>query len=94
MSNIFHHTHINLCSNISTVFEYLAACLSVIFELLPGLIPFASLWHAGCIFEKHVYMHINYSYLTTIYKSIFAQMYIFLVEKYYLQFLLKHVYGR
>ena len=26
-------------------FEYLAACLSVIFELLPGLIPFASLWH-------------------------------------------------
>ena len=25
-----------------TVFEYSAVCLSVIFELLPGLIPFAT----------------------------------------------------
>ena len=30
-----------------TVFEYSAACLSFIFELLPGLIPFAILWHTG-----------------------------------------------
>ena len=36
-----------------------------------------------------LYMNMNYSFLTTIYESIFAQMYILLVEKYVLQFGLK-----
>ena len=58
------------------VFEYSAACLSVIFALLPGLIPFASLLHAGYILEEYVYMIMIYSYPTTMYESIFARMYI------------------
>ena len=36
-------------------------------------------------------MNMNYGFLTTIYESIFAQMYILLVEKYVLQFWLKNV---
>ena len=59
------------------------------FELLPGLMPFASLLHAGRILEKNVYMNMNYSYPTTMYESVFAKMHVFLVEKYYLEFLLK-----
>ena len=34
-------------------------------------------------------MNMDYSSLTTMYESMFAQMYIFLVEKYFLQFWLK-----
>ena len=34
-------------------------------------------------------MNMNYGFLTTIFESIFAQMYILLVEKYVLQFWLK-----
>ena len=30
-----------------TAFEHSAACLSVVFELLPGFIPFTILWHIG-----------------------------------------------
>ena len=37
-------------------------------------------------------MNINYSYWTTMYESSFAQMYIFLVEKYFLQFLLQNCF--
>ena len=37
--NNVHHIQINSCPY--TVFEYSAACLSVIFKLLLGLIPFA-----------------------------------------------------
>ena len=41
-----YHTHINLRPN-TQLFEYPAACYKlVIFELLPGLITFASSWHA------------------------------------------------
>ena len=36
------------------------------FELLPCLIPFASLWHAVLILNKAVYINMNYSYPTTI----------------------------
>ena len=36
-------------------------------------------------------MNMSYSYPTTMYESIFAQMYIFVVEKYVLQVLLKNV---
>ena len=41
--------------------------------------------------EKHFFMNMNISPLTItiMYDSIFAQMYIFLIEKYFLQFLLK-----
>ena len=39
-----------------TDFEHSAACLSVVFELLPGLIPFAILWDAGWTLEKDVYI--------------------------------------
>ena len=47
------------------------------FELLPFLIPFASLWHAGRILDKNDNM--NYSYPTKMYESILAQMFVFLV---------------
>ena len=58
-----------------------AACLSVIYALLSGLISFESLWHAGRILDKNVNM--NYSYPTTMY-----EMYVFLIEIFYLQDLL------
>ena len=38
--------------------------------------------------NMNVYMKMNNSYPTIMYESMFAKMYIFLVEKYYLQFLL------
>ena len=34
-----------------TIFEHLAAWLSVVFELLPGFIPFTILWQAGWVLE-------------------------------------------
>ena len=33
-------------------------------------------------FRKNIYMNMNYNYLTTIYESVYAKMYKFLVEKY------------
>ena len=42
--------------------------------------------------KKNIYMYMNYSSLTTMYESIFAQMYIFLVEKYFWQFWLKKIF--
>ena len=39
--------HIDKFAHKHTFFHYSAACLSVIFELLPGLILFTSLWAAG-----------------------------------------------
>ena len=39
--------------------------------------------HAGLILRKNINMNMSYSSLTTMYESIFAQMYIFLVEKYF-----------
>ena len=51
--------------------------------------------------EKHfcpnIFMNMNYSYRTTMYESIFAQMYtmyIFLVKKYFFPFLLKKFHGK
>ena len=50
-----------------------------LFELLPALIPFALLWHAGWILDKNVNMNMNYSYQTTMYESILERIYVFLV---------------
>ena len=62
-----------------TAFEHSATCLSVIFELLPGFIPFTILWHIGWILDKNVTMNKNYSYPTTIWVGILTQRYVFLV---------------
>ena len=56
-----------------TAFEQSAACLSVFLELLPGLIPLTMLWHAEWTFEENNCMNMSYNYLTTIFRSIFAQ---------------------
>ena len=62
-----------------------------LFGLLPGLIPFSSLWHAVWILEKNIYINMNYSYLIAMYESIFVQMqYIFLEEFFFSIFALKH----
>ena len=61
-----HHKQINFGP--STVFDYSAACLSVIFELLPGLTPIALLRHAGCILSKSINLDMHYSFLTTMYE--------------------------
>ena len=42
--------------------------------------------------RKNNYMNMKYSYLTTMYESIFTWMYTILVEKHFLQFLLKIVF--
>ena len=55
-----------------TVFEQSTACLSVVFELLPGFIPFAIFWHAGWTLEKNIYKNINCNYPTTIWEGIFT----------------------
>ena len=62
-----------------TAFEHSVACLSVVFELLPGFIPFAILWHSRGILDKNVNMNNNYRYPTTICESILTQIYVFLV---------------
>ena len=46
------------------------------------------------IFKKTIYMNMNYGFLTTKYESIFAQMYILLVEKYVLQFWLNNFHSK
>ena len=51
------------------------------FELLPGLIPFASKWRAGFILDKNVYINMSNSYLTTMYERSCAQQYLFVIEK-------------
>ena len=50
------------------VFECSVVCLSVIIELLPGLIPFTFKWHAGYILDKNNTLNIDYCFLTTIYE--------------------------
>ena len=62
-----------------TAFLHSAACLLVVFELLPGFIPFTILWHIGWILDKNVTVNKNYSYPTTIWVSILTQIYVFLV---------------
>ena len=60
------------------------------FWLLPVFIPFSSLHDTmGEYLEKNIYTNMNYSNSTTMYESIFAQVYIFLVEKYLCIFCLK-----
>ena len=63
-------------------FKCSAACLSVIFVLLPGLIPFAYEWHAWWILDKYVYINMSYTQLSdyNVYESVFAQICVFLVE--------------
>ena len=51
----------------NAVFECSAVCLSVIIELLPGLIPFTFKWHVEQILDKNNTFNINYCFLTTIY---------------------------
>ena len=58
-----------------TAFEQLAACLSGVFELLPGFIR--TRW---VNFREKIYINMIYNYSTTIYESIFAQMYNFLLK--------------
>ena len=82
-----HLTQINLHLNTQLLSTQQHAYQS--FKLLPGLIPFASLWHAGWILKKNIYMNMNYSSLTTMYESMVTQMYIFLVEKYFFAILAK-----
>ena len=50
-----------------TAFEQSVACSSVFLELLPGLIPFTILWHAGWTFEKTICMNMNYNSMTAIF---------------------------
>ena len=83
-------SHIDWFISQHTAFEYSAACLSVIFWLLPGLILLASLWHAGRILKKNIYMIMNYSSLTRMYESMFNKIYIILAEKYFFAILAKN----
>ena len=50
------------------VFECSVVCVSVIIELLPGLIPFTSKWHAGKMLDKNNTLNRDYCFLTTIYE--------------------------
>ena len=71
-----HHTQMNLSPNIQLLSPQQSAYQS-----------FSSLKHPGIVvahwvyFRDYFYMNMNYSYPTSMYESIFAQMYIFLVEK-------------
>ena len=71
---IIYTSHIDYFTPQHTAFVQLPACLSVILELLPGLIPFAILWHAGWTLEKTICMNMNYNYLTAIFRSILTQI--------------------
>ena len=42
-------------------------------------------------FRENIYININYSYPTTLYESVFAKMYIFLLD-FFLQFLLNFIF--
>ena len=41
----------------NTAFEQATACLSVVFQSLPGSIPFTILWVLGEFREKHLHEH-------------------------------------
>ena len=66
-----HFSQITLHTNIQFLSTQQHANQS--FWLLPGFIPFASLW---VNLEKNIYINMNYSHLTTMYESIFAQMHL------------------
>ena len=74
MNNLY-ISHRSLYAPKNTAFEQSAASLSVCLESFPDLIPFVILWHAGWTLEKLSCMNMNYNYPTTIFRSIFAQMY-------------------
>ena len=78
-------SHIDHFTPQHTTLEQSPACLSVVFDLPPGFIPFAILRHAGWTLETNICMNMNYNYPTKIYKY-FAWMYKFLVENIFLQF--------
>ena len=69
MSNFLHHTQASIRPNMQCLsaqqYAYQSFC-----ELLSGLIPFASKWHAGRILDKNVYINTSNSSLTTMYESI------------------------
>ena len=75
--HFIHLTQITLRPKIQ-LFEHTAACLS-------GVL-FTSWFYS--VYNFVTRMNMNYNYLTTIYESIFAQMYKFLVEKYIFPILL------
>ena len=50
----------------------------------------ASKWHAELILDKNVNMNTNYGYPTTMYESILAQMYVFLVLSTFFAFPIKY----
>ena len=75
-------SHTGYFTPIHTVFST-QQCAYQSFWLLPGLISFISPWLAGWTLEKNNQLNMNYSYPNTIYESIFAQIYIFLVEKHF-----------
>ena len=65
------------------------------FWLLPGLIPFASLLHAGLTLKKNIYMNMNYSSLSTMYdKNCCPNVHISGVNIFFVQFWLKIVHGK
>ena len=66
-------SHIDHFTPQHTAFEQSTACLTVFLGSLPGLIPFAILWHAGLTLAKTSCMNMDYNYPTTIFRSIFAQ---------------------
>ena len=74
-----YYTHTSLPTNTQYLSAQQYAYQS--FVLLPGLIPFASKWRTGLISDKNVYINMSNSCPTTMYKSIFAQQYVFQVEK-------------
>ena len=78
----FYTSHTDHFTPQHTALEHPAACLSVVFELPPGFILFTILRHAGGTLERIIYINMNYNYPTTIWGSIYAQMYKLLVEKY------------
>ena len=67
-------SHIDHFTPQHTAFEQSAACLSVVLEILPGLIPLTMLWHAGWTLEKIICMNMTYIYSTTIVRSNLSQI--------------------
>ena len=90
MDNLY-ISHRSLYAPQHIAFKHSAACLSVVFELLPGFIPFTILWHIGRILNKNVTMNKNYSYPTTLWVSILTQIYVFMYCLQFLLLTLKHL---
>ena len=58
LAKLLYEHFIHLTTPQHTPFEQSTACLLVFLELLPGLLPFAILWHVGRTLEKnHLHEH-------------------------------------